>query len=330
MRRTSGWVRGKTVLSLIIPQTYPLQAGVIAFGLALPALAVVLLSLQQQLIDEAIPVGNAAALLAIAAMYGGVALLAGALKFTVTFFRGWIQEIVCRVLRVAVVEAQRHRTAASASRNLGRVTSAITKEVEDIGAFVSEALNTPLIEGGTLLGLMGFLIYSEPQLAAIGIAALVVQGVLTPLMQARINVLTRKRIVTMRRAGLDMIDAASPRHNAMIVPALREIRRGYRLQLRMNMMKAALKVFSNLVMHAATIAVFCFGGLLAIRGEISVGLIFAFLSGLRQIDDQWGVLLDFYRRYTDAVVKYRLIVIVLESDGVEVAQAAPRRGAGRP
>jgi ABC-type bacteriocin/lantibiotic exporter with double-glycine peptidase domain len=283
-------------------------------GLSLPFLAVIPLNLQEKLIDDAIPTGDTARIFTFVLTYAGVVLLTAGIKFLVTYLRGWIQEIVSRILRVAIIEAQRHRSGPTAARKLGAITSAITGEVEDLGGFAAEALNTPLIEGGTLVSLFSFIAYSEPRLAAIGITALVLQALLTPLLQNRINLLTQKRIKSLRRAGLDMIDAADPAHHDLIVPALYEVRHTYRLRLRMNVLKGLLKIANNLIMHAATIAVLGFGGLLVIRGEIGIGLIVAFLSGMRQIDEHWGELLDFYRRYTDAKVKYLLLTGTLGTD----------------
>ncbi len=307
MRRTSGWTGRTSLYSLIVGQTAGLQIATIVFGLALPFLAVIPLDIQQTLIDDAIPAGDAARIGMLAASYAAVVVMTAAIKYVVTYLRGWIQEIVSRILRVAIIEAQRHRQGPGAAHKLGAVTSAITAEVEDLGGFASEALNTPLIEGGTLVSLFGFIAYSEPRLAAIGIAALALQALLTPILQNRINLLTHKRIKSLRRAGLDMIDAVDPAHHDLIVPALAEVRHTYRLRLRMNVLKALLKVTNNLIMHAATISILGFGGLLVMRGEIGIGLIVAFLTGMRQIDEHWGELLDFYRRYTDARVKYRLV-----------------------
>lgn len=312
MRSTSDWTRRGSLYSLIVGQTFRLQAAAIGLGLTLPFLALVPLNLQQRLIDDVIPSGNAEALALIALQYGGVVVLAAAVKFLVTYIRGWIQEIVSRILRVAIIEAQRHRTGPAATRKLGAVTSVLTAEVDDLGGFAAEALNTPLIEAGTLLSLMGFIIYSEPRLAAIGVLALVLQAVLTPMLQRRINILTRKRIQSLRRAGLDMIDTAASGDRAPVIAALYEVRRTYRQRLRMNVLKGVLKIANNIIMHAAVIAVLGYGGLLVIRGEIGLGLVVAFLSGLRQIDEHWSELLDFYRRYTDARVKYRLVRGVLE------------------
>lgn len=307
LKSKSAWASRKTLYSLILGQTFGLQVAVIALGLTLPFLAVIPLELQARLVDDAIPGGQAAEIVRVAALYGGVVIATATVKFLVTYLRGWIQEIVSRTLRVAIIEAQRHRPQPEAARRLGAVTSAITAEVEDLGGFASEALNTPLIEGGTLISLLSFIAYSEPRLAAIGVAALVLQAGVTPVLQSRINLLTRKRIKSLRRAGLDIIDASDPALHALVVPALYEVRHTYRLRLRMNALKAFLKIANNLIMHAAIIAVIGYGGLLVIRGEIGVGLIVAFLTGMRQIDEHWAELLDFYRRFTDARVKFRLV-----------------------
>jgi ABC-type bacteriocin/lantibiotic exporter with double-glycine peptidase domain len=314
LKSRSAWTGRTSLYSLIVGHTFRLQAAVIALGLTLPFLAVIPLDLQAKLIDDAIPGGQVADIVSLAAMYGAIVAVTAAVKFLVTYIRGWIQEIVSRTLRVAIIEAQRHRSPEQAARRLGAVTSAITGEVEDLGGFASEALNTPLIEGGTLLTLVGFIAYSEPRLAAIGVAALALQAALTPLLQARINLLTQKRIKSLRRAGLDVIDATDPLHHNLIVPALYEVRHTYRLRLRMNVLKALLKIINNLIMHAATIAVIGYGGYLVIKGDIGVGLIVAFLTGLRQIDEHWGELLDFYRRYTDARVKFLLVTGTLTPD----------------
>ena len=286
----------------------------IVLGLALPLLAVVPLGLQEKVIDKAILAGDTTLILRLAALYAGTVLLTAVIKFLVTYLRSWIAEIVSRIIRVAIVESQRHRSEEAAASKLGTVTSVITGEVEDLGAFASEAINTPLIEGGTLISLLGFVAYSEIRLAAIGAVALLLQAALTPLVQNRINRLTRKRITALRRAGHDLIDAADRDGQAQNVEALREIRHTYRLRLRMNGLKALLKVLNNLIMNAATIAVLTYGGWLVIRGDIEIGLIVAFLTGLSQISDHWGELLDFYRRYTDAKVKYLLVASALEID----------------
>lgn len=307
MKSASYWTGRTSIYSLILGRTFKLQIAILVMGLGLPFLAVIPLHLQQQLIDDTIPSRNLQRIVLMAGEYGAVVLATGVLKFLVAYLRGLVQEIVDRVLRVAIVEAQRRRSAADATQSLGTVTSVITAEVEDLGAFASEALNTPLIEGGTLISLMGFVAYSDMRLAAIGLGALLFQAVITPTMQSRINRLTRKRIKALRHAGLSMIDNANSGTESLIITALQDVRRTYRLRIRMNVLKALTKVMNNLVLNIATILILTYGGWLVIQGQVSIGLVVAFVTGLQQIGDHWGELLDYYRRYTDAQIKFVLV-----------------------
>lgn len=325
MRRTSGWSGSRSLYSVVLRQTFPLQVAVIALGLVLPPLAVLPLELQKRVIDEAIPAGDMELLAVLAVIYlGAVGVRTGA-KYLVVWIRFWIAEIVARVLRVALVDAQRRRRGAPARRALGAATSIMAGEVEPLGGFAAEALNTPLIQGGTLLGVMGFMAVTEPSLAVIGAAALVVEGALTFLLQHWINILTFKRIRTLRRAGRDIIEASAEAPNGHLVASLHEIRLSYRLRMRMNRLKSMLKVGRNLVDYLAEIAVLIVGAAMVMAGETELGVVVAFLSGVRQLRDPWSELVSFYRRLADARVKYRLVYGVLKAEGPGAAR--PSRGA---
>ncbi|MEO1328815.1 MAG: ABC transporter transmembrane domain-containing protein [Pseudomonadota bacterium] len=308
MKRSSSWRRRDALYSLILRQTFGLQALTIALGLTLPPLVIAPLHIQQRLIDDALPAADMALLQMLVLAYVGAVLLTGAVKFSVTWLRGWMAEIVSRVLRAALIEAQRKRPSSAAHASLGSATSVLVAEVDPLGGFAAEALNTPLVQGATMLGVIGFMAYTEPALAAIGVAALVFEAILTPIVQIRINRLTADRIQALRRAGFDVIDAAEAHRPGCVVAGLGEIRRAYWIRLRMNLLKAGLKVARNLIDHAADIAVLALGATMAMRGETEIGVIVAFLSGLRELRGPWGELLDFYRRFADARIKYRLVI----------------------
>ena len=148
---------------------------------------------------------------------------------------------------------------------------------------------------------------TEPRLAMVGAVALVAEGVVTPILQYRINLLTAERIVRLRRAGLDLIMSTEPGRHGALVPGLGEIRASYRLRLRMNVLKAVLKVARHVIERAATVVVLALGAVMIVNGETELGVVVAFLSGLRQVQGPWSELLDFYRRLADARVKYRLV-----------------------
>lgn len=332
MRNDIDRLKRGSLYTLILRRTYVLQGATILLGLAIPPLIVVPLAVQKRMIDEALPDAEYGQLLELSAIFAAAVLGVGALKFAVYFLRGWIAEIVERFLRVALIDSQRRRRGPRARKSLGVVTSVLTSEVEPLGGFAAEALNTPLIQGGSILGVAGFMIYTEPMLAAIGVAALAMEAIVTPILQNAINQLTRKRILTLRRAGLDMIEASDPPRHRLVIDATREVRRTYWLRLRMNVLKASLKVLRNLIAHAADIAVIGFGAWLVIEGEIGVGVIVAFLSGLRELRDPWGDLVSFYRRWSDARIKYRLVVGAMNGDKTlpsPAVQAAEPTGSAR-
>lgn len=322
MRRASGWDHDGPLYSLIVRQTFKLQALAILLGLAVPPLVVIPLHIQQRIVDDAVPAGDLELILMLAAAYAAAVVAIGGIKFSIFFVRGWISEIVARILRASLVDAQRRRREAASRKSLGAVTSVLTSEVDPLGGFASEAINTPLIQVGTLLGVFGFMFYTEPALAAIGIVALIVEAIITPILQYYINLLTRKRIKTLRRAGLDMIEATDPLHHSLIIDGLHEIRETYCLRLEMNILKAALKVCRNVINHAADIGVLALGAWMIVNGETQIGVVIAFLSGIREIRSPWSELLNFYRRWADARVKYELVVGAM-NDRPTDAVAAP-------
>lgn len=307
MRRMRRWKGGRSIYSLIMRQTARLQVAAIGLGLLLPPLAVVPLEMQKRIIDDAIPAGDLGAVTMLAAAFAGAVFAAALLRGALHYLQGWIVEIVTRVLRISLISAQRRRAAPQARLQLGAVTSVMAAEVEPLGDFAAEALNTPLVQGGTLAGVLGYMFATEPRLAAIGAIALIAEGLVTPLMQYWINQLTAERIVRLRRAGLDLIESADPGRHAALVPGLGEVRASYRLRLRMNVLKSVLKIARHLIERAAMVAVLAFGAVMVVRGETELGVVVAFLSGLRQVQGPWSELLDFYRRLADARVKYRLV-----------------------
>lgn len=307
MRRPRHWHGGDTIYSLVMRQTARLQIASIVVGLLVPPLAVVPLTMQERIIDEAIPAADLELVVRLTAILAGAVLASALLRGAIYYLQGWIVEIVTRILRISLVAAQRCRPAAQARAELGAVTSVLAAEVEPLGDFAAEAINTPLIAGGTLVSVFGYMFFTEPTLATIGLAALIAEAIVTPVLQHFINRLTAERIVRLRRAGHDVIEAVRPGRHGALVPGLGEIRASYRLRLRMNALKALLKLARHVIDRGATVAVIGLGAFMVIRGETEIGVVVAFLSALRQIHGPWSELLDFYRRLANAQVKYRLV-----------------------
>ena len=64
----------------------------------------------------------------------------------------------------------------------------------------------------------------------------------------------------------------------------------------------------NAVSHAS-----CMGGWYAIRGEIEIGTVVAFVSGLGKVNDPWGDVVNWYRDMTINRLKYRLVAKAIDA-----------------
>ncbi len=296
-----------SIYALIWSRTRWLQVAVLGLGLAVPALSVAPLEIQRRVIDVAIPEGDEQLLLYLGLAFAAAMAGQAGVKFAVYYLRGLIEAKVTRILRQRVIDAQVARTPEAAHGAIGPVTAIVAEEAYPLGGFAAQAINTPLVEGGALFGVFGFMLYSEPALAAIGIGVMAFQALVVPVAQQRINRMSARRVNAVRRASGGILDASERAPGARWASALREVRLAYRLRLRMNVFKAGLKAFLKFTEKGAIMLVLVVGGLMAMRGETTLGVVVAFISGLKQVQQPWDEMLAFYRNFADALIKYRLI-----------------------
>lgn len=297
----------ENIYVLVWRRTLPLQVAVLALGLLTPFLTVVPLDLQRRIVDEAIPAGNLGMLALLALGYAAVALASAVLKFVIYILRGVIEARMTRYLRARAIQAQRGRDDAAGRAALGPVASVIAEEAYPLGGFAAEAINTPVIEISTMLTVAGFLFVTDPRLALIGVGAIAAQAVVVPVVQRVINRITRNRIVAERAATGATVAATMHDPGAHFSAALAASRDAYRLRMRMNVWKAALKSGLRFSDNLAIMLVLGIGGALVVEGETTLGVLVAFLSGLKRLNDPWQTLIAFYRDFADAQVKYDLV-----------------------
>lgn len=88
----------------------------------------------------------------------------------------------------------------------GTFVAMIASEAEAVGKFVGDCISTPTIQAGTLLSVLGYMLYTEPLLGLVVLVIAVPQVVVVPMIQRRINKLVKERVVTVRRAGDLVVD----------------------------------------------------------------------------------------------------------------------------
>jgi hypothetical protein len=85
--------------------------------------------------------------------------------------------------------------------------SMILSESEPIGGFVGMSISEPLLQGGVLLSVFGYLAWLEPWMALLGVAVFSPQLVFVPLMQQAINRRAGARIRTLREVSGKIVGA---------------------------------------------------------------------------------------------------------------------------
>jgi ABC-type multidrug transport system fused ATPase/permease subunit len=281
-------------------------------ALCLLAVAVFLLSavpleLQRRIVNDAIKNGSIDAILWLAIAYAAVALAEGALKLGMNIYRSWVSERAVRHLRQSVSALTGDALSKDdKARAEGTEISMVLSEAEPIGGFVGSGLSEPLLQGGVLVSVFGYLVYLEPRIALLCIFVFTPQMIFVPLMQGAINRRAAERIGTLREVSGGIVGAGNG--DAAAVSALGGgIHHVFELNMGIFKLKFAMNFLMNLMHHLGVATALGVGGYYAVKGEIQVGTVVAFVSGLAKVNDPWGDLVNWFREMTVTSVRYRLM-----------------------
>jgi ABC-type bacteriocin/lantibiotic exporter with double-glycine peptidase domain len=294
------------------------QLALAALSIAVFALSAVPLELQRRIVNDAIGSGAVRTIFLLALAYAGVALLEQSLKLVLNVYRAWVSESSVRDLRrmlhvrgtVAAIEMQSADTT-------GIEIAMIVDEAQPIGGFVGISISEPLLQGGILASVIGYMIYLEPWMAVLCPLFFLPQLVFVPLMQWAINRRAAARIRTLREVSSGIAGAVV---NTLDVPAeSARIDRVFTLNMGIYKFKYSMNLAMNLMYYFSVAAALGIGGWFAVEGRIEVGTVVAIVSGLGKLNDPWGDFVNWGRELSVVSVKYRLF-----ADIVNGLAAAPR------
>jgi ABC-type bacteriocin/lantibiotic exporter with double-glycine peptidase domain len=247
-------------------------------------------------------------------VYVGVALLHGGLKLLMNVYRGSVSEAANKRLRLQMNPSA---TAASASAAApgeeGVKISMIVSEVESVGGFVGSSFSEPLLNGGMLLSIFGYMLFTQPWMALVALLIFCPQLLFIPFLQEAINRRTKRRIETMRALSVDIVNEAADRAGARTPETFRQrIASVYRLNMQIFVRKYGMNFLMNLLHQVGIIGILAVGGWLVLQGKTEVGTIVAFISGLSRMNDPWNDLVDFFRNLSNTGLKFRMITAELD------------------
>jgi ABC-type multidrug transport system fused ATPase/permease subunit len=273
------------------------------------------LELQRRIVNDAIDAGKWSAIAWLAAAYAAVALAEGGIKLVMNIYRAWVSENAVRHLRnLALASAEGPSVAESGME--GVELAMVLSEVEPVGGFIGSSTSEPVLQGGILAAVFGYMLYLEPWLAGLCFLVFSPQFVFVPLLQAAINRRVEKRVLTMRGISDGIIG-----NNGAGDAQRRRVDEVFALHMGMFKLKFSMNFLMNFTHHAGVAAALALGGWYVLRGHIELGTVVAFISGLAKVNDPWGDVVNWFRDMTVNRVKYRLLVDALRRmSGLDVGQ----------
>ncbi len=271
--------------------------------------------------------GRVELLFALCASYLAVLTLGGLAKYAVNRTRGGLNERLVRRLRLAVF--RRARGERSPERRAALAAVAV-QEVEPIGYAGAGLVAVPLVQGGTLLISLAFLLLQDAALALAALVMLPVQLTLLPRLQRRLNAKVRERVHATRTLGglLTAPEAGTAEHPPVLLRQMRQAEALERVRVEIADLKGRLKGLYNYTSNLTPFFFFSVGGYLVIQGRLSLGALVAALAAYKEISPALRELFDFAQGWSDARARFEEVTRALSFPGSQGWSRIPGLNAG--
>ena len=264
------------------------------------------LELQRRIINDLVKNRTFGYVITLCAIYAGVVLVHGSTKLGLNIYRNWVGERAVLDLRRRIRDlVGLSSVAASDPEAQGVEISMIVAEVEPVGAFVGSSVSEPLLQGGVMLSVLAYLIHLDVWMALIAVLIFVPQLIFVPMMQKAIIERTAARVQVLRGLSISIVEAPKREGRERVDEA--PIQRVFELDMGIFKLKFTMNFLMNFCNHLQRIAALLLGGWYVLQGQLEVGGVVAFISGVEKLNDPWGDLVNYFRDFSVAHVKYRLV-----------------------
>jgi ABC-type bacteriocin/lantibiotic exporter with double-glycine peptidase domain len=266
------------------------------------------LELQRRVVKAAVDQQKFTVIALLCLLYVLVELIHGGLKLFMNVYQASVSESASQRLRLETnliphVPSEK----GDGPKDEGIAISIIVSEVDAVGGFIGASFSGPLLNGGILLSVFGYMIFIQPLMALVAFLVFCPQVLFIPLLQRAINRRTKLRIETLRALSVAIVDEAAERTTRKEETYRHRVRDIYQLNMQIFRRKFSMNFLMNLLHHLGIIGILTVSGWLLLHGETEVGTVVAFISGLNRMNDPWGDLVNYFRDVTNAGVKFELI-----------------------
>lgn len=296
------------------------QVPLVMLTVCVSLLEIVPLELQRRIVDDAVKNRNYGFVIVLCAVYLGAVLLQGGTKLVLNIYRNWVGESAVRELRRRVHTLVSATSAASSSLEAeGVQASMIVAEVEPVGAFVGGSVSEPLLQAGILCSVLAYMIHVDVRMAAVALLFFIPQLIFVPMMQHAMNRRTRVRVRIVRRLSVSVIEGGGD--PARDQADDERIERVFQLNMGVYKFKFSMNFLMNLSTQLQIIGALAVGSWAVLNGQLGIGGVVAFISGIGRITDPWGDLVNYFRDANISQVKFALLRDAINRQSLEPAAA---------
>ncbi len=251
------------------------------------------------------------------------AVLYALASYVQTYLVGWVGQRALQDLRLQLFSHLQRLSIGFYSRNrAGVIISRLTNDVEALDQLVEDGMATLFQSGLMLLGVVVILIVMDPHLALLTFLALplLAAGALAfRIASADAYRLTREKIAVITGylqetlSGIRVVRAfgQEPRHIERFAELNDENRAANMTTVRLN---AAYFPAVELLSALVTVEILLIGGLEAINGHTSTGVVFAFIAALNNFFDPIQQLSQLYTTYQSGMAALDKIFELLDEE----------------
>jgi ABC-type bacteriocin/lantibiotic exporter with double-glycine peptidase domain len=296
------------------------QFPLVALTICVSLLEVVPLELQRRLVNDVVKDRSYSFVVLLCGLYLGAALLQGGTKLVLNIYRNWVGESCVRELRRRVHSLASHNAATPAGLEAeGIQASMIVAEVEPVGSFVGGSVSEPLLQAGILCSVLAYMIHVDLRMAAVAILFFVPQLIFVPMMQHAMNRRTRVRVRLIRLLSVSIVSGAPEPERDSVDDA--RIDRIFRLNMGVYKFKFSMNFLMNLSTQLQIIGALAVGATAVLNGQLEIGGVVAFISGIGRITDPWGDLVNYFRDANINQVKFGLLRDAVNQQAAAMAPA---------
>ena len=305
---TDGQTLPGGLLRYVAATSWAHQLPLLALTVAVFLIEVIPLELQRRVVNDTVKQRHYGAVLLLCAIYAGTVILQGSMKLGLNIYRAWVGERAKRHLRRCVCDTA---TDSSTADSKGAAVSMVVAEVDPVGNFIGGAVSEPLLQAGILATVVAYILHVDTWMGVAAISLFIPQMIFVPLMQHAMNRRTGALVWLLRQIGGGLVTADS--HSGAIDAT--RIDRVFRIDMHIFELKFTMNFLMNLCAHAQIIIALLLGSWRVLQGDLEIGGVVAFISGIGRLTDPWGDLVNYFRDLSLNEVKFKLLADAVNDPG---------------